>query len=293
MTNDVDHVGWDTKWVDLRSELANFRVALDWAVADLASIDYGLRLLTRLWGSVDRRRSSPRSVGANRYLPRSGVGSAAARSGAAYAAGLIADDLGTRDRSIQLLGQALEEAHVGGDREGESVRGASCARWPSRRTTSLRLAITPKPAIELSVEAGNHVLHASCLTAFANLLSLAGRLDAAAELLQEALDGPVGSIATVETSVQLVAAVVQLEQGDYAAARRANSEALALSEQHGMSQFIITAHLRLAGVRSHRSVGDADGAAAHLDSAKAFIPDISRVGPLVIQRTSRYRSGPW
>ena len=75
---------------------------------------------------------------------------------------------------------------------------------------------------------------------------------------------------SVETSVHLVAATIQFEQGDYAAARQTNSRVLALSEEHGMVQFVIMAHLRLAGVGC--AVGDADGAAAHLDSAKALIP---------------------
>ena len=274
LTNDIDHVGWDTQWVDLRPELGNFRVALDWAAGDAASIDDGLRLLTRLWDlwTVDGHHQE--ALERADALLRRDAGSAAARSAAAYAAGFIADDLGTWDRSLQLWTQALEEAHEGDDRVGEArARRLLCsiAFAQDDFATAQHHAQT---AIQLSIEAGNHIVHAHCLTGYAKMLGLAGLLDAACELLHQALDGPSGSIPSVETSAQLVAATVQLERGDFDAARRANSRVLELAEAHGMSHLAIMAHLRLAGVEC--AVGNPDGATAHLGSAAALIPDVAR-----------------
>ena len=158
LTNDVDQVGWDTQWVALRPELGNFRAALDWAVDDVASIDDGLRLLTRLWDLWIADGHHQEALERADALLGRDAGSAPARSAAAYAAGLIAEDLGTWDRSLQLLTQALAEAHAGGDRVGEArVRRFLCLGGVRARTNSPRLGITPKPPSQLSIETDNPV----------------------------------------------------------------------------------------------------------------------------------------
>ena len=153
LTNDIDQIGFDTRWDEVKLELGNFRAALDWSVGDPPSIDSGLRLASRLW---DLWASEPqhdegliRLVG----LLATGGGSASARSEAAYAAGFLAANiLGDTGRGLELWRQALDEAAAGADRPGEvRVRRilAICALTSATslrpRTTSSAPSRSPSP----------------------------------------------------------------------------------------------------------------------------------------------------
>ena len=140
LTNDIDQCGIDTRWTDLRPELGNFRIALDWAATDDDSIDNGLRLLTRLWDLWTTDGHHDEALTRAEALLGVTLDRAAARSEAAYVAGLIADDLGTWDHSIQRLQQALEEAHEGADR---CRRGPGAAPVVLDRLRSRRLRHGP------------------------------------------------------------------------------------------------------------------------------------------------------
>ncbi len=48
VTRDIDQPGNDKRLDELRPELANFRVALDWAVTEPEATDAGLQLVARL-----------------------------------------------------------------------------------------------------------------------------------------------------------------------------------------------------------------------------------------------------
>ncbi len=54
LTNDIDQIGFDTQWDEVKLELGNFRAALDWGVDDPPSIDSGLRLAVRGSGTSGR-----------------------------------------------------------------------------------------------------------------------------------------------------------------------------------------------------------------------------------------------
>jgi predicted ATPase/DNA-binding SARP family transcriptional activator len=270
LTKDIDQVGWDTQWDELRPELGNFRAALDWAVGDPVSIDAALRLHSRLWPLWSADGHHEESLARLETLLAGGQGSAAARSEAAYAAAFIADELGDADRGIELFRQALEEAQAGGDRLGEArVRRALClvAFTENDYATARQHADI---AIPMAIESGSDIVHASCLMALAQVLSVAGELDDAVERLEQALASPVAAIPSVQSSIKLVVGDVQFERGDYAGAEATYSNVLALSEEHTMLQSVIFARFGLAAVAC--AVGDAEDAEAHVEGAAALSP---------------------
>ena len=125
-------------------------------------------------------------------------------------------------------------------------------------------------AIPMAIEAGSDVVHAYCLMALAQVLSVAGELDDAVERVEQALASPVAAIPSVESTVKLVVGDVQFERGDYSGAKATYSDVLALSEQHTMLQFVIFARFGLAAVAC--ATGDADAAEAHVEGAAALSP---------------------
>jgi predicted ATPase/DNA-binding SARP family transcriptional activator len=270
LTNDIDQVGSDTKWDDLRPELGNFRVALDWAVADEVSVEEGLRLYSRLWPIWSADGHHEEALARLVSLLDAGSGSAAARSAALYAAAFIADELGTPDRAVGLFRQALDVARAGGDWLGEArARRALClvAFTENDYATAREHADI---AIPMAIEAGSDIVHANCLIALAQILYAAGELDDAVARLEQALDSPAAAIPSVESLLKLVLADVQFERGDYADATATYSRVLALSEEHTMLQFAIFARFGLAAVAC--ALGDAEGADANVDAAAALNP---------------------
>jgi predicted ATPase/predicted negative regulator of RcsB-dependent stress response len=270
LTTDIDQGGLDTQWDELRPELGNFRAALDWAVGDPPSIDTALRLHSRLWPLWSADGHHEESLARLEALLAGGHGSSAARSEAAYAAAFIADELGDADRGVELFRQALEEAQAGGDLLGEArVRRALClvAFTENDYATAREHASI---AIPMAIEAGSDTVHAACLMALAQVLSVAGELDEAVERLEQALDSPVAATPSVQSSIKLVLGDVQFERGDYGAARATYARVLALAEEHTMLQSVIFARFGLAAVAC--ALGDADEAVAHVEGAAAVSP---------------------
>ena len=106
---------------------------------------------------------------------------------------------------------------------------------------------------------------------FADALTRAGELEHADQRLQQALDSPAAAIPKVDAYLHLSQASFLYERGDYAAAKTATQRALRVATEHTFVQTMIDAHLGLATLDC--AVGDADGAAAHLDTAEALNPD--------------------
>jgi predicted ATPase/DNA-binding SARP family transcriptional activator len=271
LTNDIDQLGIDTDWIGLRPELGNFRAALDWAAVDRDSVDCGLRLLTRLFDLWMTDEHHDEALARTEALLGLGAGSAPARSDAAYAAGFVADELGRPVSTVvQLWNQALEESRGGGDRVGEARvrRVLSHVAFMGGDYALAREHI--EIAIPLAREAGNNLLHAWCLLGFADVLTLAGELDRASEQLHLALDSPVGTIPSVSAFIQDGLAQILYERGDYTAARAAATTALRLCEENAIRQLSISENLLLASIDC--VIGEADGAAAHLDGAEGLTP---------------------
>jgi tetratricopeptide (TPR) repeat protein len=125
-------------------------------------------------------------------------------------------------------------------------------------------------AIPLACETGNELLHTWCLVGFADILLLAGELDQAEARYRLALDRAVGTVPSVVAYVHDGLAQLEAERGDFGAARAASITALRLSEQNAIRQLLISGNLLLAMIDC--AVGDADSAAARLDSAEALNP---------------------
>jgi len=106
---------------------------------------------------------------------------------------------------------------------------------------------------------------------FAEALMWIGELDLADERLDQALDSPAASIPKVDAYLHLAQAAVLYERGDYAAAKTTSQRALRIATEHTFVQSMIDARLALATFEC--SVGDADGAATHLDNAELLNPD--------------------
>jgi tetratricopeptide (TPR) repeat protein len=122
----------------------------------------------------------------------------------------------------------------------------------------------------MAIEAGSDTVHAACLIALAQVLTVAGELDAAVARLDQALESPVAANPSVESSIKLVLGDVQFERGDYTGARATYAQVLALSEEHTMLQSVIFARVGLAAVAC--AIGDADAADVHVEGVAAVSP---------------------
>ena len=274
-TKDVDQLGVDTRWDDLRPELGNFRAALDWAANDAVSADAGLRLASRLWDLWSSDGHHDEGVSRIVGLLDRGSGSAHARSEAAYAAGFIAyNSIGDEAHGFRLFEQALAEAQAGGDELGEArarrILGSLVFALGDLSTARQHL----ETAIPIAIAEGNDLLHAYCEIALAELLHCSGELDGAAERLATVLDGLVDSGGPVEVGAHITLAPILLDRGDYAAARASASRVVELADAHSMLQFSIEGHLRLAEIEI--AAGNAEQASAHLTGAEELSPESAR-----------------
>ena len=268
MTKDIDQIGFDTQWDELRPELGNFRAALDWAAGDRQSTDGGPATCRAAVGRVGERRSPPRRAVANRRAARQ-RGRIAGRLGPrppTRPASSPPTSSATTLTAFRLWEQALAEAQAGGDRLGEvRVRRvlSTCAFVRGDVATARRHLET---AIPIAIDDGNELLHAYCEMALAELLHWIGDLDGAAARIAAVLDGPVASDGPVETFAHLALAPILVDRGDYAAARDSAEKVVELAESHSMLHFTIEAHLALAEIEI--AVGSAEQAAAHLVAAE-------------------------
>jgi tetratricopeptide (TPR) repeat protein len=171
---------------------------------------------------------------------------------------------------VQLWNRALEESQVGGDRVGEARvrRVLSHVAFTGGDYALARKHI--EIAIPLARQAGNEVLHAWCLVGLFDILVLAGELDQAHEQLLRARASPVGTTPSVSAVVHECLAELLFERGDYTTARREATTAKRLCEENPNRQFLINSIVLLALIDC--ALGDADGAAAHLDSAEELNP---------------------
>jgi tetratricopeptide (TPR) repeat protein len=272
LTSDIDQIGFDTQWVELRPELGNLRAALDWAASDGESSEAGLMLAARLWdvwaSDGHHREGLARIV----ELLDSGSGSHQVRSEAAYAAGFIAANvMGDDARGISLWDQALAEAQAGDDRAGEvRVRRvlATCAFVRGDVETARQHLET---AIPVAIDDGHGLLHAYCEIALAEILHWNGDLDNAAGRITAVLEGPSASVGPVETFAQLARVPLLVDRGDYAAARTSAERAVQVADSHTMLHFRIEAHLALAEVEI--AAGNVELAVDHLAEAESLNPD--------------------
>ena len=182
LTNDIDQIGFDTQWDELRPELGNFRAALDWASSDRDSIDTGLRLASRLWdlwstdghheealtridglldGGADRRKPDPRPPTRPRSSPRRARrrSEASSCSSRRWTRHEPAATCSARREAAGACGAFTEN----GDVSAPPAPGNRHPDGDRRRATTL--------------------LHAYCEIALAELLSVAGELDEAVERL--------------------------------------------------------------------------------------------------------------
>jgi predicted ATPase/DNA-binding SARP family transcriptional activator len=283
-TKDIDQIGFDTRWDELRPELGNLRAALDWAVADRESCESGLRLAARLWDVWVSEGHHHEGLSRIVELLASGVGSPAARSEAAYAAGFIAANVvGDDAHGIRLWEQALAEAQRGGDRLGEvRVRRvlATVAFVRGDLAAGRRHLETAIPA---ALAEGNRVLHAYCEIALCEMLAWSGDLDEAAERLAAVVNGPAAAeTPSVEAYARLALAPIFVDRGDYAAARASAERVVAIAESHSMLHFTIEARLALAEIDI--AVGDAEEATVHVAAAENLSPDAAAGwNPCVVQ----------
>ena len=62
LTNDIDQIGFDTQWDEVKLELGNFRAALDWGVEDPPSVDSGLAAGVAALGPLGERAATRRGA---------------------------------------------------------------------------------------------------------------------------------------------------------------------------------------------------------------------------------------
>ena len=271
LTNDIDQIGFDTQWDEVKLELGNFRAGLDWGVDDPPSIDSGLRLASRLW---DLWASEPQhDEGLTRLvgLLATGGGSAPARSEAAYAAGFLAANiLGDTGRGLELWRQALDEAAAGADRPGE-VRARRILAICALSVGDVAEAQDHlERAIAIAAADGHEVLHAYCQLALGELLSAIGHLEDAAGQIEDVLARHAGDAVSVPAYAHIELAEVRLRQGRYEEAATSVEQVLILGRSHPMPQFEVMAHLALVGICC--ATGDVAEAGAHLAAAEAMSP---------------------
>jgi predicted ATPase/DNA-binding SARP family transcriptional activator len=267
VTKDIDQLGFDTQWDDLRLELGNFRAALDWAATDADSTDAGLRLASRLWDLWSNAGHHDEGLSRIVGLLDSRSGSAHARSEAAYSAGFIAyNTIGDEAHGFSLFEQALAEAQAGGDRIGEArarrVLGPLVFALGDLTTARQHL----ETATSIAIAEGNDLLHSYCEIELAELLRLTGELDEAAQRLATMLDGLVDPGGRVEIPAHSTLAAILVERGDYTAARASAVVVVEVAETHSNVDFLIEGHLRLAVVEV--AVGNAEQAAVHATIAE-------------------------
>jgi predicted ATPase/DNA-binding SARP family transcriptional activator len=272
LTEDIDQIGFDTQWDELRPELGNLRAALDWAAGDRESCEAGLILAARLWDVWASDGHHHEGLSRIVELLASGAGSPEVRSRAAYAAGFIAANvMGDDARGVSLWEHALTEAQAGDDRLGEvRVRRvlATCAFARGDVATARRHLET---AIPIATDDGNEVLHAHCEIALSEILHWTGDLDGASERIGAVLDGPVASVGPVATFAHLTRVPILVDRGDYAAARASAQRAAELAESHSMLHCRIEAHLALAEIEI--ADGNVEQTATHLAAAENLSPD--------------------
>ena len=220
LTKDIDQLGFDTQWDDLRPELGNFRAALDWASSDADSTDAGLRLASRLWDLWNSDGHHEEGVSRIVGLLDSRSGSAQARSEAAWSATFIAYDMiGDEAQGFSLFERALTEAQAGGDRLGEAR-----ARWILGPLNFADGDVSAgrqhlETAIPIAIAEGNDLLHAYCEITLAELLHLSGELDEAVERLVALLTSLVDAGGRVEIHLHSALNATLFDRGDYTAAR--------------------------------------------------------------------------
>ena len=273
LTKDIDQLGMDTQWDDLRPELGNFRAALDWASSDADSTDAGLRLASRVWDLWSSDGHHVEGVSRIEGLLQTGRGSAQARSEAAWSFAFIAyDAIGDEAQAFSLFEQALTEAQAGGDRLGEAR-----ARWILGTLNFFHGDVSAgrqhlETAIPIAIAEGNDPLHAHCEIALAELLHLSGELDEAVERLVALLTSLVDTGGHVEIGVHSVLNATLFDRGDYTAARASAARVVEVAEIHSNHNFMIEGHLDLAGIEV--AAGNVDEAGLHLAAAEGLNPDL-------------------
>jgi predicted ATPase/DNA-binding SARP family transcriptional activator len=271
LTRDIDGHGV-TRFDELRCDLGNFRVALDWAAGTTEATDAGLSLASRLWelwtSEARHEEGLSRIVG----LLSTGAGSASVRSEAAYFAGFIASDLGDDDQTLDLAEQALAEAQAGGDGVREAhARRVLCSCIFEHRGDLATARRHIETALQIATDEANDLLHAKCMLELANFELRTGSLDEASNRIQQVLDGPAGSDSFIEMYARGALGETLLNQGVYAAARTATTRTLALAESTNRLPTVIGAHLNLAAIEC--AAGADDDSAAHIAVAEELNPD--------------------
>ena len=154
---------------DLRVELGNFRVALDWADSDIEGCVAGLSLAARLqalWTSDGHHEEGlSRLV---RLLGR-GIGSTEVRAEAACRAGYIAEDLGEDEQHARALGAgAARGDHRRRQALGGPARHELSVRDPRRRRRC-HCPPAPRHGDRLTTSERSDHLYATCTLGLANL----------------------------------------------------------------------------------------------------------------------------
>jgi tetratricopeptide (TPR) repeat protein len=124
-------------------------------------------------------------------------------------------------------------------------------------------------AIALARQQSADLLHGYCMMMKAELFIAVGDMDQARMLLQQVLDGPVGSVVAVESCTQGLVSRLNFEEGDYEAAIASGLRMLSVCESYGF-EVRVESHLLLA--EAYCAQDNLDEAAAHLERARALCP---------------------